>query len=63
VADHPGDFHGGIGFGFGLSALSAVVVHAVPAEHTGAATGMNANILTIGAAIVSTILTSSTTSG
>ncbi|WP_399896175.1 MFS transporter [Streptomyces sp. BBFR51] len=58
---------GGIGFGIGLSALSAVVVHAVPAEHTGAASGMNANIRTIGgavgAALVSSVLTSSTTSG
>jgi MFS family permease len=42
---------GGIGFGIGLSALSALVVHAVPAEHTGAATGMNANIRTIGGAV------------
>ncbi|RYE41818.1 MAG: MFS transporter [Hyphomicrobiales bacterium] len=57
---------GGVGFGIGLSALSAVVVHAVPAEHTGAATGMNANIRTIGgavgAAVVGTILASRTTS-
>ncbi|WP_234438588.1 MFS transporter [Streptomyces sp. NRRL S-340] len=42
---------GGLGFGIGLSALSAAVVHAVPAEHTGAATGMNANIRTIGGAV------------
>jgi MFS family permease len=50
----------GLGFGIALSALSAVVVHAVPAAQTGAATGMNANIRTIGgalgAAMVSTIL-------
>jgi EmrB/QacA subfamily drug resistance transporter len=50
----------GLGFGIALSALSAVVVHAVPAAQTGAATGMNANIRTIGgalgAAVVSTIL-------
>jgi MFS family permease len=55
---------GGLGFGLGLSALSAVVVAAVPAEHTGAATGMNANIRTIGgavgAALVATILASHT---
>jgi MFS family permease len=55
---------GGLGFGIGLSALSAVVVHAVPAEHTGAATGMNANIRTIGgavgAAVVATVLASHT---
>ncbi|WP_037858948.1 MFS transporter [Streptomyces sp. NRRL S-340] len=54
---------GGIGFGIGLSALSALVVHAVPAEHTGAVSGMNANIRTIGgavgAAVVTTVLSSS----
>lgn len=58
---------GGVGFGIGLSALSAAVVHAVPAEHTGAATGMNANIRTIGgavgAAVVATVLASSTSAG
>jgi MFS family permease len=51
---------GGLGFGVALSALSAVVVHAVPASQTGAAAGMNANIRTIGgavgAAVVSGIL-------
>ncbi|WP_238698195.1 MFS transporter [Streptomyces sp. E5N91] len=41
----------GLGFGIGLAALSSAVVHAVPAEHTGAATGMNANIRTIGGAV------------
>jgi MFS family permease len=50
----------GLGFGIALSALSAVVVHAVPAAQTGAAAGMNANVRTIGgalgAAMVSTIL-------
>jgi MFS family permease len=57
----------GVGFGIGLSALSVVVVHSVPAEHTGAATGMNANIRTIGgavgAAVVATLLARHTTSG
>ncbi|WP_238698194.1 MFS transporter, partial [Streptomyces sp. E5N91] len=42
---------GGIGFGVSLSALSSLVVHAVPAEHTGAVSGMNANIRTIGGAV------------
>lgn len=42
---------GGLGFGIGLSALSAAIVHAVPTEHTGAASGMNANIRTIGGAV------------
>ncbi|MGP4012953.1 MFS transporter [Streptomyces sp. 4N124] len=57
----------GLGFGIGLSALSAAVVHAVPVEHTGAATGMNANIRTIGGAVgaaaVAAILASHTTTG
>ena len=43
-----------------LSALSAHVVGAVPRAHTAAATGMNANIRTIGgaigAAIIATVL-------
>ncbi|WP_284045681.1 MFS transporter [Paractinoplanes maris] len=47
----------GAGFGLGLSALSALVVHAVPAAHTGAATGMNANLRTIGGAIGAAIVT------
>ncbi len=51
---------GGLGFGVALSALSSVVVHAVPATQTGATAGMNANIRTIGgalgAAVVSSIL-------
>jgi MFS family permease len=42
---------GGLGFGVALSALSAVVVHAVPANQTSAAAGMNANIRTIGGAV------------
>ncbi|MFE9606971.1 MFS transporter [Streptomyces sp. NPDC006012] len=58
---------GGVGFGIGLSALSAAIVHAVPAEHTGAASGMNANIRTIGgavgAAVVAAVLAAHTTSG
>ncbi|MEV7238821.1 MFS transporter [Streptomyces sp. NPDC051020] len=55
---------GGAGCGIGLSALSALVVHAVPAAHTGAVSGMNANIRTIGgavdAAVVATVLASKT---
>jgi len=42
---------GGLGFGIALSALSAHVVNAVPHSHAGAATGMNANIRTVGGAI------------
>jgi nitrate/nitrite transporter NarK len=41
----------GVGFGLAFSAMSANVVSAVPAQQTGAATGMNANIRTIGGSI------------
>jgi EmrB/QacA subfamily drug resistance transporter len=41
----------GVGFGLAFSAMSANVVSAVPAEQTGVATGMNANIRTIGGSI------------
>jgi MFS family permease len=41
----------GIGFGLAYSAMSALVVGAVPAEQTGVATGMNANIRNIGGSI------------
>jgi EmrB/QacA subfamily drug resistance transporter len=41
----------GIGFGWAFSAMSANVVAAVPAGQTGVATGMNANIRTIGGSI------------
>ena len=34
----------GVGFGLAFSAMSALVVAAVPAEQTGVASGMNANI-------------------
>jgi hypothetical protein len=41
----------GVGFGWAFSAMSANVVAAVPAGQTGVATGMNANIRTIGGSI------------
>ncbi|MGH3211634.1 MAG: MFS transporter [Trebonia sp.] len=41
----------GIGFGWAFSAMSANVVSAVPPGQTGVATGMNANIRTIGGSI------------
>jgi EmrB/QacA subfamily drug resistance transporter len=51
----------GIGFGLAFSAMSANVVSAVPAEQTSVATGMNANIRTIGgsmgAAVMASIVT------
>ncbi|HEY6758622.1 MAG TPA: MFS transporter, partial [Baekduia sp.] len=58
-----------LGFGFGmlLAALPTAIVAAVPAHQTGVATGMNANIRTIGGAIgtaaMSTIVTASAPSG
>jgi predicted MFS family arabinose efflux permease len=48
----------GIGFGLAFSAMSANVVSAVPAEQTGAATGMNANIRTIGGSIGAAVMAS-----
>jgi MFS family permease len=41
----------GIGFGLAYSAMSALVVAAVPPSQTGVASGMNANIRTIGGSI------------
>jgi EmrB/QacA subfamily drug resistance transporter len=41
----------GVGIGLGFSALSNLIVDAVPPEQTGVAAGMNANIRTIGGAI------------
>jgi len=50
-------------FGLAYSAMSNLIVHAVPHSQTGVASGMNANIRTIGgaigAAVVSSILASS----
>lgn len=60
--------NGLIGFGIGLafSSLAALIIAAVPAEQTGVASGMNANIRTIGgsigSAVMSTIVTSQTDS-
>ena len=48
----------GIGFGLAFSAMSANVVAAVPAEETGVATGMNANIRTIGGSIGAAVMAS-----
>ena len=52
----------GVGFGFAYSAMSALVVAAVPAGQTGVATGMNANIRTIGGSIGSAAMASIVTS-
>ena len=54
----------GVGFGLAFSAMSNLVVQGVPPEQTGVASGMNANIRTIGgsigAAVMSSIVTSTT---
>jgi EmrB/QacA subfamily drug resistance transporter len=48
----------GIGLSAAFAAMSALVVVAVPAEQTGVATGMNANIRTIGGSIGSAVMAS-----
>ena len=52
----------GIGFGLAFSAMSANVVSAVPAQQTSVATGMNANIRTIGGSIGAAVMASIVTS-
>jgi EmrB/QacA subfamily drug resistance transporter len=57
----------GIGFGLAFAAMSNLVVQGVPPEQTGVASGMNANIRTIGgsigAAVMSSIVTSTAAAG
>jgi EmrB/QacA subfamily drug resistance transporter len=48
----------GIGLGLAFSAMSALIVEAVPPAQTGVASGMNANIRTIGGAIGSGVAAS-----
>ena len=52
----------GIGFGMAFPAMSALIVRAVPASQTGVASGMNANIRTIGGSIGSALMASIVTS-
>ncbi|HEY3749042.1 MAG TPA: MFS transporter [Pseudonocardiaceae bacterium] len=52
----------GVGFGLAFSAMSALIVQAVPAGQTGVASGMNANIRTIGGSIGSAVMASIVTS-
>jgi EmrB/QacA subfamily drug resistance transporter len=52
----------GIGFGLAFSAMSALVVGAVPSSQTGVASGMNTNIRTIGGSIGSAVMASIVTS-
>jgi MFS family permease len=48
----------GIGVGIAFATSSSLLASAVPAHHTGAALGMNANIRTAGGAIGSAVMTS-----
>src|SRR5260221_9708849 len=52
----------GMGFGLRFSAMSALVVAAVPSSQTGVASGMNANIRTIGGSIGAAVMASIVTS-
>jgi EmrB/QacA subfamily drug resistance transporter len=52
----------GVGFGLAFAAMSALVVAAVPPSQTGVASGMNANIRTIGGSIGSAVMASIVTS-
>jgi EmrB/QacA subfamily drug resistance transporter len=53
----------GTGFGLAFSAMSNLIVDAVPASQTGVASGMNANIRTIGGSIGAAVMASIVTSG
>jgi MFS family permease len=48
----------GVGFGLAFSSMTALVVGAVPPEQTGVASGMNANIRTIGGSIGAAVMAS-----
>jgi MFS family permease len=48
----------GVGLGLAFSAMSNLIVQAVPAVQTGVASGMNANIRTIGGAIGAAVVSS-----
>jgi EmrB/QacA subfamily drug resistance transporter len=52
----------GVGFGLAFAAMSALVVASVPPEQTGVASGMNANIRTIGGSIGAAVMASIVTS-
>jgi EmrB/QacA subfamily drug resistance transporter len=52
----------GVGFGLAFSAMAALVVVAVPSSQTGVASGMNANIRTIGGSIGAAVMASIVTS-
>ena len=52
----------GIGLGLAFSAMSNLIVQAVPPSQTGVASGMNANIRTIGGAVGAAVMASVVTS-
>src|SRR5450759_2546833 len=52
----------GVGLGLAFSAMSNLIVQAVPPAQTGVASGMNANIRTIGGAIGAAVMSSIVTS-
>ncbi len=53
----------GVGFGLAFAATANLIVAAVPPEQTGVASGMNANIRTIGGAIGAAVMASVVTAG
>jgi EmrB/QacA subfamily drug resistance transporter len=53
----------GVGFGMAFSAMANLIVAAVPAHQTGVASGMNANIRTIGGALGASVMASIVTAG
>lgn len=64
---HPSEIYSastllGIGLGLAFSAMSNLIVQAVPSAQTGVASGMNANIRTIGGAVGAGIMSSIVTS-
>jgi EmrB/QacA subfamily drug resistance transporter len=52
----------GAGFGLAFSAMSNIIVDAVPSSQTGVASGMNANIRTIGGSLGASVMASIVTS-
>jgi EmrB/QacA subfamily drug resistance transporter len=52
----------GVGIGLAYASMTSLVVHSVPVAQTGVASGMNANIRTIGASIGTAVVSSIVTS-
>lgn len=53
----------GVAFGLAYAAMSSLVVQAVPPDQTGVASGMNANIRTIGGSLGAAVMSSIVTAG